>query len=178
MEIWKDISDIYQVSNLGNVRSKDRVVVRNNGRKLSIKGKLLTPNKDGNGYFQVPVPKRELVHRLVAKAFIPNPEGKTQVNHIDGNKTNNVVDNLEWCTRSENMIHAYKHGLCREHADNAHKATEKAIEQYSKDGDFIARYVSAREAFRQTGVQWSNISACARGVKQLAGGYVWRFTNG
>ena len=113
-EIWKDIVDyenLYQVSNLGRVRSLDRIIVDSrNVRKF--KGVDLKKHKKKSGYLTVQLKHKDFqIHRLVAKAFIPNPDGKPQVNHKDGDKQNNRVDNLEWCTCEENINHAYKSGL-------------------------------------------------------------------
>jgi hypothetical protein len=88
--------------------------VCSSGRVYSVKrSKWLKPQNRGGGYMYVDLGKENprRVHRLVAQAFIPNPDGKPHVNHIDGNKQNNKVENLEWCTRSENTIHAYRTGL-------------------------------------------------------------------
>ena len=114
-EIWKDVvgyEALYQVSNLGRVRSKNRLDGSGNKRKGMVR--KLNPQKDG--YIHVNLCKSGKVkhigvHRLVAQAFIPNPQNKPQVNHIDGDKANNHLSNLEWSTRSENMIHALKIGL-------------------------------------------------------------------
>lgn len=94
MENWKAINAKYEVSDMGNVRriNKDRIL-------------KLSPNN--SGYYAVYVGKREFVHRLVAMAFIPNPEGKAEVNHKNGIKTDNRASNLEWVTRSENLNHRY-----------------------------------------------------------------------
>lgn len=113
-EEWKDIESkigFYQVSNLGRTRSLDRIVTYSNGQKRFYKGMILKTT-DGNGkhYPLVRLGHNETttnVHRLVAQAFIPNPENKPCVNHIDGNITNNRVDNLEWVTYSENTKHSY-----------------------------------------------------------------------
>ena len=119
-ETWKDIigyEGVYQVSNFGRVKSLDRdeyVSSFSHGRIRE--GRVLTQIKSRGGYMLVHlskdgVAKTASVHRLVAKAFIPNPMKKTTVNHIDGNKANNISDNLEWATMSENISHAFKTGL-------------------------------------------------------------------
>lgn len=115
MEIWKDIKcyeDIYQISNQGRVRSKDRRVVNHqNGTTRLVQGTQMSPWDNGNGYLVVSLnDKREkknfYVHRLVAEAFIENPFGLGYVNHLDYNKKNNDVSNLEWCTQLQNVHHS------------------------------------------------------------------------
>lgn len=115
-EIWKEIRGYkdYMVSSTGKVRSRERYVKHMNGNRL-IKGKLLK-GIDDKGYlivnlFKDGIGKKHKVHRLVAEAFIPNPENKETVNHIDTNKKNNNIDNLEWNTNVENIKHAWKNGL-------------------------------------------------------------------
>ncbi len=118
-EIWKDIvgfEGYYQVSNFGNVKSLERKckALGNKLRTVPSKAKAVTIDrygypkvsldKDGHSYYFT-------IHRLVAQTFIPNPENKPQVNHIDGNKQNNCVENLEWCTAKENTDHSWKMGL-------------------------------------------------------------------
>lgn len=118
-EIWKDIEGyegLYQVSNLGKVKSLDRTIITRKGYIQFFKGKMLDYSKRKNncGYYRVSLSGKEyLVHQLVAKTFILNPYEKSDVNHLDGNKSNNNVENLEWCTHIENMQHAFNSGLAK-----------------------------------------------------------------
>jgi len=125
-EIWKDVTDfegLYQVSNLGRVKSLDRLTEHKNGKIVPKKGRFLKPDLSGGNYGRVTLrdkdfSKRNFVHRLVAFEFLGNPfkgdaslKGKTEVNHKDGNTLNNALTNLEWVTKSENMLHARENGF-------------------------------------------------------------------
>jgi hypothetical protein len=180
-EIWKliDGDDRYYVSNLGNIKTIDY-----NHRQIE---KKLKPVLRNNGYKFVYINKKQLaVHRLVAKAFLENPYNKPFVNHIDGNKTNNNVKNLEWCTPKENCIHAVKNNLIRfnteEHIkkarENIKKATEsnfKKVNMYTKNGEYIKTYKSIIEASRETGANATHISLCTKGKQKTCGGYKWQY---
>ena len=115
-EIWKDISgyeNIYQVSNLGRIKRLGVKDSRGNLRKEKV---LILPHDGRDGYLRCILCKDGVrnhvrVHRIVAEAFIPNPYDLSTVNHLDGNKQNNFVDNLEWTTDAENTRHAFKNGL-------------------------------------------------------------------
>lgn len=112
--------------------------------------------------------KNKRVHRLLADAFLENPENKAQVNHIDGNKLNNQLSNLEWATSQENSQHSYDHGMST-------PPNEKEIEQISFDGKIVQTFPSLHAAGRQTGIAWQNISKVCRGLRNTAGGFKWRY---
>lgn len=122
-EVWKDVigyEGLYQVSNFGNIKSLDRIVNKPNGVSYLRKGKICTQSKSNLGYMTVgfTVNNKKVnkyVHRLVAEAFITNMNNYPQVNHIDCDKTNNRMYNLEWCTNSQNHTHASKNGLNKLH---------------------------------------------------------------
>lgn len=176
-EIWKDIPDyegLYQVSNFGNIRRYKTGYEFLNRYKYKHKGYIRTALCKNNHVTHF------YVHRLVAKVFIPNPENKSEVNHKDGDKTNNHVDNLEWCTRQENMKHARNTGLWNvtENMKNAliiyHK---KGVSQYTMTGKFIRSFDSAKSASDYTNINSGNITLCCRGKRNSAGGYIWEYTN-
>ena len=118
-EVWKDVlefPEMCEVSNLGNVRTKDRIITRKDGIKYPVSGRMLSPTKDAQGYLRVTLSKNNKcynrkVHRLVAESFVENTHEKPQVNHINGVKCDNRASNLEWMTSSENNRHAHATGL-------------------------------------------------------------------
>ena len=192
MELWADIKNYenyYQVSNFGRIRSLNRKFECNGKNQYSsfktvktYKGKIIKPLLDNRGYFYVFLCKNNVkknipIHRLVAKTFIPNPENKPQVNHIDGNKTNNNVTNLEWATCSENIQHAYRNNLFTNQLESLKKIqknNEKSVLQYDLNGNFIKEWESIKEAKKELKVS-SHISCCCNGKRKTAGGYIWKF---
>ena len=165
--IFKDVAGYngeYKVSDDGEVFSKrfDRPLK-----------KTLTQG----GYYRVKLYKNAKgktlsVHRIVAEAFIENPDNKPQVNHIDGVKTNNKVENLEWCTQHENLVHACKNGLID--TSKAWHTNEKKVCQYDMNGNVIKIWESMSEAARKLNIQISSISFCCSGRIKSAGGYKWQ----
>lgn len=177
MELWKDIPeyDNYQVSNLGKVKSKARKVVFGHSSRMDPE-RIMALAEDKDGYYRVALSKdgkkkRFFVHRLVGMAWIENPEELPVINHIDGNKQNNELSNLEWCTRSENDLHAFKTGL-RQATDGG---TRKAVMQYSQDGTFIREYESITEAGKVIGCTLQLIGMACNGKVKTAKGFVWKF---
>lgn len=108
------------------------------------------------------------VHRLMMEAFVPNPNNYPQINHIDGNKLNNILENLEWCTAKHNTQHSWALGMSK-------PVNEKSVIQLDDDFNFIAEYISLHEAGRQTGIAWQNISKVCLGLRPRAGGYRWKY---
>lgn len=179
---WKDIigyENEYQINQFGEIRTlKDSPKLK--------KYNVLKPqiNKK-NGYvyqmlYKNGKEKLLRVHRLVAMAFLPNPNNLPQVNHKDGNKQNNSVDNLEWCEQSYNMKHAYKNGLQipsenqRKAIINTNKLKQKKVCQI-KDGEIINTFSGISEASRQTKISISCISRCCNLKRKSTNGYEWRF---
>lgn len=160
MEHWKEIAGfegIYEVSDQGRVKSL--------GNDKSRKEKILKPGKKRDGYLHVGLCKYGhrkylLVHRLVADAFIQNPNNLDTVNHKDEDKTNNAASNLEWMTR----------------ADNKRYSANKAVQMIDKQtGELLATFPSTNEADRVTGINQGSISQCCNGKQKSAGGYIWKY---
>lgn len=167
----------YYITDTGDVYSRK---TPNNNPECRIK--KLKLGTIGRGYLKVDIFKNaqsytKLVHRLVAETFISNPENKPQVNHKNGDKTDNRIENLEWVTNQENQIHSFKKlnrksGMFNKYG-SAHPKSKSIIQ--SKDGIIIAKFGSMREAERQTKICHAIISACCLGKLKSAGGYQWQY---
>lgn len=185
-EIWKEVKDfegLYEVSNLGNVRSLDRI--SKNGHFL--KGRILKKHKNDEGYLKVTLNKNNIVkyhsiHRLVAIAFIPNPEDKPQVNHIDEDKENNKAENLNWMTSKENndwgtrkerAIASSINNPKRDYLELGKKFS-KAIYYIDKDGNKISFY-GINQAARELGLTVAGISANLHNHTKTYKGLVFKF---
>lgn len=176
MEQWKDIDGyegIYAVSNLGRVKSLDRIVVYIDGRQHTYKEKILVQAiSKVNGAYYVHLYKNQsrknmIVHRLVAKAFILNPENKAEVNHIDGNRSNNTVENLEWSTKIENMHHAFRTGLIN------NTGTNHGVNVYSDEK--ILHVKELLQEGKLTQKQIAEVTGVKKGtVEQVAQGKTWK----
>ena len=166
MEKWKAIAGYegsYEVSDLGRVKSL----------KYG-KEKILKPRKNTGGYLHVDLckdghTKNLLVHRLVAEAFIPNPQGLETVNHKDEVKTNNVTSNLEWMSQRDNNNYGTRNKRMVE-------SLSKQVQMFDKKtGELLATFPSTREANRITGIAHQSISTCCLGKRKYAGCYIWRY---
>lgn len=183
MEQWKDIigyEGFYQVSDAGRVRSVDRCIIYSNGNIHYYNGQILKGFISTSGYMAVDLynhkkRNRFYVHRLVAIHFVENkdPVYANEVNHIDENKLNNSVANLEWCTSSENTLH----GTCIERANKTRKQkhiAEKAVAMYDLYGNLLCKFNCIEDAVRETGINRKSIyNSCNNRVKSRK--YVWRY---
>lgn len=197
-ELWKPIKGYegyYEVSNKGRIRSLDRIVITSEGKKYPYKGKLIYLNLKKTGYYNVQLNKdgkgkTYRVNRLVAEAFVynPDPESYNIVNHIDGVKTNNNAENLEWTNSSGNQQHAVDNGLqkyegkllesilrnCRE----ANKRKSKKVAKLDPvTEEILDVYNSIAEAADKNNIKGSrnSISLCCRGKYNMVKGYKWKF---
>lgn len=178
-EEWRDIPSLigyYQASTIGNIRTVERLVWNGKGyytlksheikKRLSKKGYVVVDvSIHGKHYYRQ-------VHRLIAETFIPNTHNKCQVNHIDGNKQNNNVDNLEWCTNSENMAHAYKTGL---KVSSEHSGRPKRMVGLFKDNMLVKYFKSIAEATHYLHCAGGNVKACCDGNRKHVKGYVAKY---
>jgi len=182
VEIWKDVpgyEGLYQISNLGNVLSLN---YRNHGYS-----QVLVPKRNNSGRLWVELyghRKRKpcLIHRLVATAFIPNPNGYPQINHKDENPTNNRVDNLEWCTGDYNIRyylerHRGQLGKNRKATDGYGKRLCLAVEQLTLEGRLVRLWDNSRQVFCELGFSDWSVSECCRGNRKTAYGYIWRYAS-
>lgn len=176
-EKWKPIKGFenrYEISNLGRIISKERIVTTSNGvtRKYKARFLKLKPNKS-RGYVAVRLYHNNKVflqievHRLVALHFLPNPRNLPIVNHIDTNRSNNLFTNLEWVSHRDNILHKGAHKKGRE-------KSKKKVYQYSKDGFFLKAWSSATDA-SEYGFDRSGIAQTCTGHKQFYRGFIWKY---
>ena len=172
-EVWKDIPGYegkYQASTLGRIRSLDRIIRNGWGTHSQIKGKVLRPERSNWGYLRVAISQdgrtvRKSVHRLVALAFHKNPDALPEVNHINGNKADNRLENLEWTTTSGNQLHL------RYKLQRAKGWPDKSV--ICLDSGKLYRSVS--EAAKDTGCKTTSICRCCKGKQAQTKGFRWAY---
>lgn len=174
-EIWKPVRGYegrYEVSNFGRVMSLNY--------RMTKQSKLMSPSINSDGYACTTLTKdgkgySKRVHRLVAEAFIPNPLEYPEVNHIDEDKLNNHVDNLEWCTREHNVNHGS--GNERRSSSQVNGSKSVGVKALSKSGSIAHIFVSLQEAQRK-GFSAGNICECCKGKRNYHKGFMWRYLDG
>ena len=176
-ELWKPVKDweqYYEISNYGRVR---RIRYDDNSKKEQYRlPYYLKPKKDKDGYLKYALclkrkNKYYFAHRLVATHFIDNVKKKPCVNHKDGDKQNNYVNNLEWCSIRYNNVHALENGL----RNMKNNKLSKEVYQYDMDGNLVNIFQSANDAKRITGYSQGHISECCRGEIKQYNGYIWKY---
>ena len=178
-EIWKDIEgyeSLYQVSNFGRIKSLERTIQHKTcyGGLYHVKGRILKPKIEKDGYFRISLTKNGIkkyyrLNRLVAQAFIPNPNNYPIVNHKDENKLNNNADNLEWCTQKYNV----------NYGNAINKKKEKLsikVNQYDLNGVFIKTWNSINDAIRYYNNN-TQICQCCKGKRNNVCGYLWKYAD-
>lgn len=166
-EEWRPVvgyEGIYEVSNTGKVNAL-------NYHREKIKKPLKISDEKGYKFvflYKNGSPQRAQIHRLVAMAFIQNPNNFPVINHKDENPSNNNVENLEWCTQQYNLNYGTR-------VRRASLKNSKKVLQFTRDGEFIAQYSSFKDAQEKTGLQYTNISKVCRGLREFCGGYRWKY---
>lgn len=184
IEIWKDVlgyEGYYQISNLGNIRGIDRKAkskISRTGFRI-VKGKIISTHINKYGYLSVRLRKNGLtkaftIHRLVAIAFIPNPNNYPSINHIDENKLNNTVSNLEWCTVRYNNLYNNRQDKINKKLRETNP-NSISVYQYSKEGILLNKFKSIRDASRITGISRSIIRRSCKGGGILMKDSIWKF---
>lgn len=177
-EIWKDITGyegLYQISNMGRVKRLPSVIHLKTGGVKNYRGGVLTPNRGRSAwkYESVSLSKNGEVHafsihRLVAMMFVPNPDGKPEVNHIDENIYNNRFDNLEWVSHRENIMS----GTVQERIDKGRNKCKKKVYQYDKKGNLIKTYDGCVDV-EKDGFSSKCVATCCVGKQKTHKGFVW-----
>ena len=178
----KGFEGLYEVSNLGRIKSLTKIVWNGKGYYTK-KESFIKPSVNKGGYLHTRLCKNGklssfTVHRLVAESFVSNDEGKPQVNHIDGDKENNAICNLEWCTNYENYKHAVENGLkdMKKVSIESVKKSRRGVSQIDiSSGLVIFEFKSIMDAQRAAGVPNSHIVRVCKGKLNTAGGYKWRY---
>lgn len=182
-EIWTDIpgyEGLYQASNTGFIKSLDKFRLHSKGGVLSLhKGRILSLCINQGGYYKVQLIKNYKVkhfvtHRLVALTFIPNNENKPHINHIDGIKTNNNINNLEWCTPKENSIHAVENNLINP-KKGVNNPSSKQTCQYDLNGNLINIFSCTKEAGKSLKINPRTLSRVCQGIRPTYKGFIWRY---